>query len=69
MDTMIQSLLTSHDLAAWLCATARRVERMARDGQIPCLIMPDSTIRFEPIEIRRWIKSRRREAAQRSGRR
>jgi hypothetical protein len=52
-------LLTADDVAAWLLMPSRRVERMARDGLIPSIKLPDGSRLFDPAALAAWLDTRR----------
>ncbi len=52
------SLLTPDDVAELLCVARRTVVTMARDGRIPHIRI-GRFVRFDPIEIDRWLRDRR----------
>ena len=53
------SLLTPDDVAELLCVARRTVVTMARDGRIPHIRI-GRFVRFDPTEIDRWLRDRRR---------
>jgi hypothetical protein len=64
MNAPLQPLLNSLDVSDWIFMPARRVERLARQGLIPCVILPDGSLLFERAELERWLAGlrNRREA-------
>ncbi len=48
-------MLAAEDVSLWLNMPTRRVERMARRGQIPCLVLPDGEILFDQAELLMWL--------------
>jgi hypothetical protein len=52
-------LLTPAEVGVWLVLPARRVERLARAGEIPCLTLPDGSIMFEAASLAAWVQTRR----------
>jgi hypothetical protein len=56
-------LLIPDQVANWLCLPTRRVERMARRGEIPCITLPDDSIVFDAEELAEWLESLRGKSA------
>jgi hypothetical protein len=54
-NSILPHLLTSAEVAGWLLMAPRRVERMARDGKIPAVKLPDGSFLFDPDELRAWL--------------
>jgi hypothetical protein len=52
-------LLTASDVAAWLLLTPRAIERMAREGTIPTVELPDGSHLYDPTELVAWLDTRR----------
>jgi predicted site-specific integrase-resolvase len=48
------------EVSEMLRLPVRRLSRMARQGEIPAVILPDGEIRFDPDELRRWVQSCKR---------
>jgi hypothetical protein len=57
MDAALPRYLTAFDVADWLHIPARRVERMARAGQIPCVRLPDGGLLFDAAVLAEWAKT------------
>jgi hypothetical protein len=57
MTTTIRPLLTVQDVGAWLTMPIRQVERMARQGLIPCRKLPDGTFVFKEQELATWVEA------------
>jgi excisionase family DNA binding protein len=53
--TLPPALWTAHEVAAYLCLTARRVLRLARDGAMPCMRLPGGEVMFDPEELAEWL--------------
>jgi hypothetical protein len=49
-------LLTPADVGRWLSLPARRVERMAKRGEIPYRILPSGDIVFEAEALAAWAR-------------
>lgn len=50
----LPELLTSLDVGAWLSIPARQVEKLARNGDIPCILLPDGTLAFRAADLAAW---------------
>ena len=55
MDAPLPHLLTPQDVASWLSLPTDRVVRMARRGDIPCLILPGGDMLFDQLELVGWL--------------
>jgi hypothetical protein len=64
MSTALPHLLTAHEVAQWLGQSARRVERMARRGEIPSIGLPDGSRVYDEAELAAWLRSRRQSDAE-----
>jgi hypothetical protein len=53
-------LWTSWDVGMWLDKSARQVEKMARQGQLPYLELPGGELRFDPAQLREWAAQLKR---------
>lgn len=51
----LPQVLTALQVGLWLALSAGEVERMARAGRIPCRILPNGHIVFDPAELERWL--------------
>jgi excisionase family DNA binding protein len=51
-------LLTVDELAEILRLTRNRVVRMARNGEMPAVVL-DGRLRFDSIEIENWVRQNR----------
>jgi hypothetical protein len=58
------TLLTQDETAEMLRLTERQLNRLARDGAIPSIALPNGQLRFEADAIRDWIDSLRRPATE-----
>jgi len=58
-------LLTSFAVGQILALPSRRVDRLARSGELPSIELPGGELRYDPADIAAWIRSRR--AAGKSG--
>jgi len=57
------TLLDAYDAAEMLLLSTRRVRALARDGQLPHIVLPGGEIRFDPDDIRKWVETRKQRAA------
>jgi hypothetical protein len=60
-----KSLIDANDAAEILLLTARRVRTLARDGQLPHIVLPGGEIRFDIADLTRFIESHKQPAAER----
>jgi excisionase family DNA binding protein len=63
MSNTTPILLTSGEVSDVLRMPSRRVDKLARDGVIPCIRLPGNEIRFDPREVAEWIDRHRQEVA------
>jgi hypothetical protein len=56
MSVKLPTLLFAQDVAAWLGLPTNRVVRMARRGDIPCVIVPPDEIRFDADALAEWLR-------------
>jgi excisionase family DNA binding protein len=61
---MSTSLLTKDETAEVLRLTPRQVGKLARRGDLPSVNLPGNEVRFDPDDIRQWVESRKRPAAE-----
>jgi hypothetical protein len=59
MSETLPTLLTPCDVASWLALPTSRVERLVRDGAIPCIRLPTGEIVFDAAELAAWLGSLR----------
>jgi excisionase family DNA binding protein len=57
------TLLTQDEAAEILRLTPRQVSRLAGRGELPSIHFPGKEVRFDPEDIRRWVETRKRQAA------
>jgi hypothetical protein len=55
-DHTLPTLITPGDVAAWLSIPVRRVDRMARDGDIPAIRLPTGEYVFDPDALASWLE-------------
>jgi len=55
----MKTLLKPQELDARLRYPAGRSTRLARQGKIPCVRLPDGEIRFDPDVIDEWLRGQR----------
>jgi len=53
-------LLSAYEVAAWLLLTERRILRMAKAGELPCVQLPDGNVMFEKPALLEWLALQRR---------
>jgi excisionase family DNA binding protein len=53
-------LLTADEVAEALQLTRRQLNRLARDGSIPSIALPDGQLRFDDEALRYWVQSLKR---------
>jgi excisionase family DNA binding protein len=58
---MDDKLLTPEEAGELLSLHVETVRRMARDGRIPALKVGTRRWRFDPAELREWMKQHREE--------
>jgi hypothetical protein len=58
----MNSLLTQDETAELLRLTQRQLNRLARDGDIPSIALPNGQLRFESNAIQDWVDGLRRPA-------
>ncbi len=56
-------LLTDAEAARLLRMLRSRLVRMARRGDVPCIILPDGDVRFRRGDLAEWIGRHHRPAA------
>ncbi len=59
MDAILPTLLTAQDVGLWLCLPTDRVIRLAREGHIPCIVLPSSEMLFDSNELAAWLEKLR----------
>jgi len=52
-------LLNPREAAERLRISRDAVEALAREGRIPCVVLPGGAIRFHPADLEAWVNSRR----------
>jgi excisionase family DNA binding protein len=52
--TALPRLLTADEVADWLGLPVRRVERMARRGELPSRRLPTGDLVFDPADLAPW---------------
>ena len=55
-----QSLLTESEAGDKLRMLPTRVLRLARAGEMPCVILPDGELRFDAVDLDAWIEQHKR---------
>jgi hypothetical protein len=67
MTSTLPQLWDKYDVAHWLGVLPARVQRMAREGELPAIRLPgkENDFVFEPEALREWLeKLKRRQAAE-----
>jgi excisionase family DNA binding protein len=59
MSDVLPTLISPSDVAAWLAVPVRRVERMARDGEIPAIRLPTGEFVFAADDLAAWLDALR----------
>lgn len=59
MDIMLPHLLTPSEAADRLAMTTRTLERLARRGEVPCVVMPGGALAFDPADLAGWVARRK----------
>jgi hypothetical protein len=57
----LPDLLTPSDVARWLSLPTSRVVNLARQGKIPCIVLPGGEMVFDPDELAQWLNALRTE--------
>ncbi len=52
-------LLIDGEAARLLRMPLKRLQRLAKAGDIPHILLPDDEIRFDPDDLREWVESRK----------
>ena len=60
---MQQTLLDANDAAGVLLLSARRVRTLAREGQLPHVVLPGGEIRFDQADLLQFVESHKRPVA------
>lgn len=60
-------LLAPNEAAEALCMSTRRLLAMARDNKAPHVILPDGEIRFDAIDLRKWVEANKKPPATTAG--
>jgi hypothetical protein len=55
-------LLDAYDAAEILLLSTRRVRALARDGQLPHIVLPGGEIRFDPVDLSQFVERHKRPA-------
>ena len=59
-----QTLLDANDAAGILLLSAHRVRALARDGQLPHIVLPGGEVRFDQADLLQFVESRKRPVAE-----
>ena len=60
-------LLNPRQVCDWLKISRDELERLALEGRIPHIRLPNGAIRFDPDDIDRWVRGLRRRGAEGQG--
>lgn len=60
--TTHEKLIDADDAGRVLLLSARKVRTLARNGQLPHVILPNGELRFDPADLVAWIEQRKRPA-------
>ena len=55
----MRNLLSSIDVSRLLRLPEKKVRKLAKQGKLPCIMLPDDTIRFDEQAIERMIHSQK----------
>tara|TARA_R100001143_G_C3294705_1_gene102844 strand:- start:198 stop:410 length:213 start_codon:yes stop_codon:yes gene_type:complete len=58
----MNNLLTISGAAYFLRTTAATVKRWVKSEELPAVVMPDGSLRFERSELAEWVQSRKQSA-------
>jgi hypothetical protein len=61
--TLPANLWTELKVATLLSLPVRTVVRMAKAGQIPCAVLPNGDLVFDPADLAKWLDSLKRPVA------
>jgi hypothetical protein len=56
MGTPLPTVWTARDVGLWLSLPTRKVVRMAREGSIPCRVLPCGDVVFRPEDLAGWLE-------------
>jgi hypothetical protein len=54
-NATLPRLLTPMDVGLWLSLPVRQVERLARRGRIPAIVLPGGELAFDAAELAAWL--------------
>jgi len=62
METTKPLLIDSREAGKLLQMLPNRVTRLAKRGELPCVLLPDGEYRYRTADLLAWIKEHRRPA-------
>jgi len=60
MSTNEPILIDAREAGRLLDMLPARVTRLAKRGDLPCVILPDGELRYSEEDLRKWVKGYRR---------
>jgi excisionase family DNA binding protein len=57
--TTLPRLLIPSEVADWLAMPVRRVERLARRGELPAVTLPGGELVFDAADLDAWLSARK----------
>ena len=55
MQSIQPLLIDKHEAGRLLDMPPTRVSRLAKRGEIPCVVLPDGELRYLPEDLRAWV--------------
>ena len=62
MSTTSRNLLTPGEAAELVRLTTRRLQKLARNGEIPVIVLPGDELRFDERDLWKWVESHKQTA-------
>lgn len=59
MQTEEMRLMTPSEVGDLLKLATSRVSRLAKQGRIPCIRLPDGELLFDRADIAKWLEARK----------
>ena len=60
---MIDRLLTEIGVASQLNVSTREIRELVNRNEIPVVVLPTGTVRFDAADVRRWIEDKKKGTA------
>ena len=60
-------LINAHEAGRLLQMLTARVVRLAKHGELPCVVLPDGEYRFQVSDLEVWVAEHRRSTDAKSG--